>query len=214
MSNTARDRRRALLFVGSSLGLLAPDAGSVLFEGRALEAGDGPVRGALHAATGMVFQGAALLGSLSLAENVALPMRARLGTLPLPIVEEAVRMKLAQVGLLAAAERAPSELSGGMKKRAGIARALALDPRLLLLDEPTGGLDPITAGEIDALVGALRADLGVTVVVVSHDLASAARLADRVIVLGDGRALAAGTWSDVQACADPLARRFLGQEVA
>lgn len=190
-------------------GLLRPDAGAVLFEGRPLEPEAGPVREALRCATGMVFQGAALLSSIGLAENVALPMRVRLGGLSPEIIQEAVRMKLAQVGLLDAAERQPAELSGGMRKRAGIARALALDPRLLLLDEPTGGLDPVMSAEIDALIGALRQDLGVTVVIVSHDLTSAKRLADHVVILGNGRLLAEGTWSEVQTSADPAVRRFL-----
>lgn len=190
-------------------GLLRPHAGTVAFEGRPLEAESGPVREALRHATGMVFQGAALLSSINLADNVALPMRVRQAALSPEVVQEAVRMKLAQVGLLDAADRQPSELSGGMRKRAGIARALALDPRLLLLDEPTGGLDPVTSAEIDALIGALRQDLGVTVVIVSHDLTSAERLADRAVILGDGRILAEGTWSQVQASTDPAVRRFI-----
>jgi phospholipid/cholesterol/gamma-HCH transport system ATP-binding protein len=190
-------------------GLLRPDAGEVLFEGRPLEPEGGPVRDALRAATGMVFQGAALLSSMSLAENVALPMRARHDGLPPAVVREAVRMKLAQVGLLHALDLQPSQLSGGMRKRAGIARALALDPRLLLLDEPTGGLDPITSAEIDALIGRLREELGATVVVVSHDLASARRLADRAVILGAGRTLAEGTWDQVQESRDEEVRSFL-----
>jgi phospholipid/cholesterol/gamma-HCH transport system ATP-binding protein len=190
-------------------GLLRPDAGVVAFEGRPLEDEAGPVREALRCATGMVFQGAALLSSISLAENVALPMRVRQDALSPEIIQEAVRMKLAQVGLLDAAERQPAELSGGMRKRAGIARALALDPRLLLLDEPTGGLDPVTSAEIDALIGALREDLGVTMVIVSHDLVSAERLADRAVILGNGRILAEGTWSQIQTSSDPAVRRFL-----
>jgi phospholipid/cholesterol/gamma-HCH transport system ATP-binding protein len=190
-------------------GLLRPYAGAVTFEGRPLEPEAGPAREALRRATGMVFQGAALLSSISLAENVALPMRVRQAALAPEIIEEAVRMKLAQVGLLDAAQRQPAELSGGMRKRAGIARALALDPRLLLLDEPTGGLDPVTSGEIDALIGALREDLGVTVVIVSHDLMSAERLADRAVILGQGRVLSEGTWAEVQASPVPEVRRFL-----
>lgn len=195
-------------------GLLAPSAGAVTFEGRPLEAEGGPVREALRRATGMVFQGAALLSSISVGENVALPLRVRHPALSPTIIQEAVRMKLAQVGLLEAETRQPAELSGGMRKRAGIARALALDPRLLLLDEPTGGLDPVTAGEIDALIAALREDLGVTVVVVSHDLASAERLADRAVIIGRGQVLAEGTWSQVQGCPDPQVRRFLAGQVA
>src|SRR5579871_1657612 len=164
------------------VGLIHPDEGEVFFDGQPIEREGGPVRDALRRAAGFVFQGGALLSSLSLVDNVALPMRVR-HKLPDPVVEEAVRMKLAQVGLLEAVRLQPSELSGGMRKRAGIARALALDPSVLLLDEPTGGLDPVTADEIDSLVGRLREDLGVTVVVVSHDLASAHKLADRIVIM-------------------------------
>ena len=163
------------------VGLIRPDEGDVLFDGRPIEPEGGPVVDSLRRQTGFVFQGSALLSSIDLGDNVALPIRARL-LLPSRVVEEAVRMKLAQVGLLEAAHRTPSELSGGMRKRAGIARALALDPTLLLFDEPTSGLDPITSDEIDTLVGRLREDLGATVIVVSHDLASAAKIADRVVI--------------------------------
>jgi phospholipid/cholesterol/gamma-HCH transport system ATP-binding protein len=189
-------------------GLIPATGGEVLFEGRRLERESGPVLDALRRTSGFVFQGSALLSSISLGENIALPMRARLA-LPRPVLDEAVRMKLAQVGLLEAAHLLPSELSGGMRKRAGIARALALDPSLLLFDEPTSGLDPITADEIDTLVGRIREDLGATVVVVSHDLASARKLADRVAIMAQGRALAQGTWAQVGTSTDERVRAFL-----
>jgi phospholipid/cholesterol/gamma-HCH transport system ATP-binding protein len=189
-------------------GLLRPSEGEVRFEGRLIEPEGGPVRDALRRTAGFVFQGGALLSSITLTENVALPMRVHL-TLPPPVLDEAVRMKLAQVGLLEAVHLFPSELSGGMRKRAGIARALALDPTLLLFDEPTSGLDPITADEIDTLVGGIRDDLGATVVVVSHDLASARKLADRVVILAEGRALVEGTWQEVNESRDARVRAFL-----
>ena len=190
------------------VGLLRPTEGEVRFEGRPIEPEGGPVLDALRRATGFVFQGGALLSSIPLHDNVALPMHVRF-SLPDSVVDEAVRMKLAQVGLLHAAHLQPSELSGGMRKRAGIARALALDPTLLLFDEPTSGLDPMTSDEIDTLVGRLREDLRVTVVVVSHDLASAAKLADRVVIMAKGRALVEGSWSCVQSSTDPAVRAFL-----
>lgn len=189
-------------------GLLRPDAGQVLFEGRRLDTGDEEAIDAMRRATGLLFQGSALLSSLSVEENLALPLRARLGLSP-AVVREVVRMRLAQVGLLHAVGLQPSELSGGMRKRAGIARALALDPRLLLLDEPTSGLDPVTSDEIDTLVAQLRRELAITVVVVSHDLASAARLADRLVILGRGHKLVDGTWEQVQASRDEAVRGFL-----
>jgi phospholipid/cholesterol/gamma-HCH transport system ATP-binding protein len=189
-------------------GLVRPDAGEVRFEGRLLEPEGGPVTEALRRAAGFVFQGSALLSSISLSDNVALPMRARFA-FPEMLIDEAVRMKLAQVGLLGAGRLKPSQLSGGMRKRAGIARALALDPNLLMFDEPTAGLDPVTADEIDTLVGRIRDDLGATVLVVSHDLASAEKLADRVVIIAEGRALCQGRWHEVRASRDERVRGFL-----
>ena len=190
-------------------GLLVPAEGQVLFRGRPLEAEHGPVLDELRRSVGMVFQGGALLGSLTLEENVALPLRVNLAELPERLIREVVRMRLAQVGLLDAAERLPAELSGGMRKRAGIARALALDPPLLLLDEPTGGLDPITSDEMDTLVDHLGERGELTVVIVSHDLDSAAKLADEVVILGEGRIMAQGTWDEVQASRTEAVRAFL-----
>lgn len=190
-------------------GLLVPSQGRVLFRGRPLEPEHGPVLHELRRSAGMVFQGGALLGSLTLAENVALPLRVQLRDLPERLVREVVSMRLAQVGLLDAADRLPAQLSGGMRKRAGIARALALDPPLLFLDEPTSGLDPITADEMDELVGNLGERGQLTVVVVSHDLQSAAKLADQVALLGEGRLLAQGSWEEIQADDDEQVRAFL-----
>jgi len=190
------------------VGLLAPDGGGVLFEGTDLRAMGEAAFDDFRRATGMVFQGGALLNSISLRENVALPLRAHTSQPP-EVVAEAVRMRLAQVGLLEAADRMPSELSGGMRKRAGIARALALGPRLVVFDEPTSGLDPITADGIDDLVLSLRDATGATMVVVTHDLPSARKIADRVLVLSGGRALVEGTWDSVNATTDPRVRDFL-----
>jgi len=191
--------------------LLRPTSGTVLIEGRDAAALDEAASDEILRATGMVFQGGALLNSITLRENVALPMRAHTGLTP-SLIDEAVRMRLAQVGLLEAADRMPSELSGGMRKRAGIARALALDPRILFFDEPTSGLDPVTSDGIDNLVLELREALGATMVVVTHDLPSARKIADHLVVLSRGRALAEGTWAEVQATADPEVRAFLDRQ--
>jgi phospholipid/cholesterol/gamma-HCH transport system ATP-binding protein len=191
-------------------GLLPTTEGCVLVDGRDLASMDAAEREALQLATGMVFQGGALLNSISLRENVALPLRAHRGY-PADVVDEAVRMRLAQVGLLEAADRMPSELSGGMRKRAGIARALALEPRLLFFDEPTSGLDPVTSDGMDNLVLELREALGCTMIVVTHDLPSARKIADRVVVLSGGRALVEGRWEKVNASEDPEVRDFLGR---
>jgi len=188
--------------------LQEPTSGSVVLDGREAASLDEAASDDVLRATGMVFQGGALLNSINLRENVALPLRAHT-RLPRGLVEEAVLMKLAQVGLLEAADRMPSELSGGMRKRAGIARALALDPRVLFFDEPTSGLDPVTSDGIDNLVLELRDALGATMIVVTHDLPSARKIADRLVVLGRGRVLAEGTWDEVQASRDPEVRAFL-----
>jgi phospholipid/cholesterol/gamma-HCH transport system ATP-binding protein len=190
------------------VGLLRPTEGEVLVDGADLHARDQAGMEEYHRATGMVFQGGALLNSISCAANVALPMRVHLD-MPGDLVGEAVRMKLAQVGLLHAEHLMPSELSGGMRKRAGIARALALDPALVFYDEPTSGLDPVTAAGMDELVLELKAALGVTQVVVTHDLPSARRIADHLVVLAGGRMLVNGTWDDAQGSRDPKVRDFL-----
>ena len=191
--------------------LMAPTSGTVLVEGKDVAGHDESASDDMRRATGMVFQGGALLNSISLRENVALPMRAHTA-FPPALVDEAVRMKLAQVGLLEAADRMPSELSGGMRKRAGIARALALDPRLVFFDEPTSGLDPVTSDGIDNLILELRDALGATMVVVTHDLPSARKIADRLVVLSRGRALVEGTWDEAQASTDPEVRAFLDRQ--
>jgi phospholipid/cholesterol/gamma-HCH transport system ATP-binding protein len=193
------------------VGLMRPTDGEALFEGRSLPSMGPAAFDDFRRAAGMVFQGGALLNSISLRENVALPMRAHT-TQPPDLIDEAVRMRLAQVGLLEAADRMPSELSGGMRKRAGIARALALDPSVVFFDEPTSGLDPITSDGIDDLVLALRDGLGVTMVVVTHDLPSARKIADRMLVMGGGRALVEGIRDEVQLSRDPAVRAFLDRQ--
>ncbi|MGE0710357.1 MAG: ABC transporter ATP-binding protein [Planctomycetota bacterium] len=190
------------------LGLQRPSEGEVLVEGRELGGlGPGELE-AYHRRLGMVFQGGALVSSLPLGENVALPMRA--AGLHERVIREAVRMRLAQVGLLGAIDLLPAELSGGMRKRASIARALALEPELLLCDEPTSGLDPITADGIDRLLVELRESQAMTLVVVSHDLPSAERVADRVLVLDRaGEAAVDGDWEAVQDCGSRDVQDFL-----
>ena len=190
-------------------GLYRPSAGTIRFEGEELTAPG--VLERMRAATGMVFQGGALLGSLTALENVELAIRARFD-LPRAVVEEAARMKLAQVGLDSDAHKPPAQLSGGMRQRVGIARALALDPRLLLMDEPTSGLDPRTAAGMDELVLELRDVVGVTPLVVTHDLASTERIADRVHVLDRGKTWAVGTYAELRAREDERLRAFLDRE--
>lgn len=190
------------------IALLDPDAGRVEVLGRDLHALD--ERGRLQARRelGYVFQGAALFDSLTVYENVGFPLLQR------RVDERRVRTRveevLAEVNLAEAIDRFPSELSGGMQKRAGLARAIIERPRIVLYDEPTTGLDPLTTDTINELIQGLKARHGVTSVVVTHDVRSAFTIADRMILLERGRIAAIGTPAEVRRSQDPLVRRFLG----
>jgi phospholipid/cholesterol/gamma-HCH transport system ATP-binding protein len=157
---------------------------------------------------GMSFQGSALFGSLSVGDNVALPLREHTKLEP-STVEIIVRLKLDQVGLAGFENYMPSELSGGMKKRAGIARALAMDPEILFFDEPSAGLDPIIAAGVDELILQLKKAFRMTIVVVTHELASAYLIADRVAVIDKGYLVALGTMDEMRASTHPRVRQFL-----
>ncbi|MDR7556668.1 MAG: ATP-binding cassette domain-containing protein [Armatimonadota bacterium] len=196
------------------VGLLRPDRGTIHVFGQPVHALPDEDLDALRMRVGVVFQSAALFDSMTVAENVAFPLR-RHRRLAGQALRARVDELLALVGLTGAGELLPAQLSGGMRKRVGIARALALAPDLLLYDEPTGGLDPITARTVDELILRLRADLGTTAVVVTHDLASAFRLADELAVMDAGRLVAAGTPAAIRASAHPFVQRFLasGAEV-
>lgn len=160
---------------------------------------------------GVLFQDGALLGSLRLGENIALPLREHT-ELTDSLIEEIVRLKLKLVGLADFMDYFPSELSGGMRKRAGLARAMALDPAVLLCDEPTSGLDPITAADMDQLILELRATFDMTIVVVTHDLESLYAIADHVVVLSAGRMLFEGPLAGLAASDDPFIHQFLARQ--
>jgi phospholipid/cholesterol/gamma-HCH transport system ATP-binding protein len=167
------------------IGLFEPAAGTIEIFGEDIARLGRAERERLGARWAVLFQDGALFSSLTVGENIAVPMKERLD-LPPALIEQLCVMKLALVGLTPdTAQKHPSELSGGMRKRAALARALALDPPLLFLDEPTAGLDPILAGELDGLVRDLKDSLGLTVFMVTHDLESLAALADRIAVLVD-----------------------------
>lgn len=157
---------------------------------------------------GVLFQSGALFNSMTVADNVALPLREHTD-LPDETIEIMVKIKLELVGLRMHADKMPAMLSGGMKKRAGLARAIALDPKILFYDEPSAGLDPVTSTEIDHLIMDLNDKLGVTSVVVTHEMDSAFRIADRMVLLDRGKFVACGTPQEMRDSSDPLVRQFV-----
>src|SRR3954466_15992732 len=157
---------------------------------------------------GVLFQSGALFNSMSVFENVALPLREHTD-LEEETIQIMVKIKLELVGLREHSDKMPSELSGGMKKRAGLARAIALDPKILFYDEPSAGLDPVTSAEIDQLIIDLNRKLGVTSVVVTHEMDSAFRIADRMVLLDRGKFIVSGTPQQFRESTDPLVRQFV-----
>ena len=160
---------------------------------------------------GVLFQSGALFGSMSLGDNVALPLR-ELTRLDESTIQVLIRLKLDLVGLSGFEQLSPSQLSGGMRKRAGLARALALDPEILLFDEPSAGLDPITAAGIDALILKLKETFPMTIVVVTHELASAFLIADRIAVMFNGEIIALGTPEEIRQNPHPRVQQFLNRK--
>jgi phospholipid/cholesterol/gamma-HCH transport system ATP-binding protein len=190
------------------VGLLTPFSGSVKLFGRTLGELDSPETMSLLRSAGILFQNGALLGSLTVEENVALPLEMHT-SLGKDLIREIVGLKLAQVGLSEAGALLPQELSGGMRKRAALARALALDPPLLFCDEPSAGLDPVTAAGLDELLLTLRRQLSITIVVVTHELASIRKIADNVVFLHDGHVLYQGGLDKAEHAGDgPIADFF------
>jgi len=190
------------------IGLLRPNAGTVRVLGTDMWTASDAEVAAVRRQIGVLFQDGALWSSLTVAQNVAAPMIEH-HRLPPRLVRALVRLRLAQAGLpLSAATKLPSELSGGMRKRAALARALALEPRILFLDEPTSGLDPITARAFDTMVRGLVEDLGITVFIVTHDLDTLLGAVDRVVVLAQGRVRADGPVHEVMHIDDPWVRAY------
>jgi len=189
------------------VGLLQPDAGDVIVDGRAVSTLERAALTALRREIGFVFQFAALFDSMSVFDNVALGLRRR--DLSDDEIAARVREALALVDLTGAEERYPAELSGGMRKRVGIARAIALRPRYILYDEPTTGLDPVTSAVIDQLMVRTREYLRVTGIVVTHDMRSAYTVGDRIAMLYEGKIRQVGTVAQIQETEDPVVRQFI-----
>lgn len=194
-------------------GLLQPDAGRVVVDGRDLATLDARGLEALRHELGIQFQGSALFDSMSVAENVAFPMR-ELGHLPRAVVAERVTKTLRLLGLEDARDQLPGELSGGMKKRVGFARAMALEPKILLSDEPAAGLDPLTTRAVEDTIVAARRTLGATAFVITYSLSTAFRIADRLGFLHDGRIVAEGPPEAFRHHPHPALQRFLHEWLA
>ncbi|HLK69574.1 MAG TPA: ATP-binding cassette domain-containing protein [Bryobacteraceae bacterium] len=190
------------------VGLEKPSSGHVLINGVDISTATPREMDSIRKRIGLAFQGGALIGSLSVGGNISLPLLEHT-TLEPSTIEVMVRIKLEQVGLSGFENYSPSQLSGGMKKRAAFARAMALDPEILFFDEPSAGLDPITAAGIDNLILSLKKAYGLTIVVVTHELASAFLIADRIILIDHGSIAAMGPVEDVRNSQDPRVRQFL-----
>jgi phospholipid/cholesterol/gamma-HCH transport system ATP-binding protein len=190
------------------VGLERPTGGEIWIRGRNFAAMSEADQDELRKKMGMSFQGGALFGSLTVGENVALPLREHT-PLDNSTIEIIVRLKLNQVGLSGFDSYMPAQLSGGMKKRAAIARALAMDPEILFCDEPSAGLDPIIAAGIDELILKLKKAFQITIVVVTHELASAFLIADRMVLIDKGNIVADGTPQELRESQHPRVRQFL-----
>lgn len=198
------------VFLRALLGLLRPSQGKVLVKGISLvEEQDSPVRDTI----GVLFQQGALFSGLTVWQNVAVPLRERLNFSG-KVLEQLIESKLLMAGLdPAVGNKFPSELSGGMKKRAALARALILDPKILVLDEPTSGLDPVAARAFDTMIRTLAESLRMTVLVVTHDLDTLAGVVDRILVLGEGKLIADGSYYKVKRVEHPWIKEYFSSRV-
>ncbi len=190
------------------IGLQRPSSGEIFINGQDITRMNDEQLNSIRTRMGVLFQGAALFNSMTIGDNVALPLQehTRLNESTIQIM---VRMKLSQVGLGGFEEYLPSQLSGGMKKRAGLARALAMDPEILFFDEPSAGLDPVVSASLDELILKLKKAFRMTIVVVTHEMASAFLIADRITLLDQGVVLASGSPEDIRASTHPKVQQFL-----
>ncbi len=193
------------------IGLLKPASGTVTIGGTDLTTMSHAAYRAFSRSMGVLFQSGGLFNSMTVGDNVAFPLREHT-RLAEPVIDIVVKLKLQQVGLPGTEGLMPSELSGGMRKRAGLARALALDPNILFLDEPTTGLDPIIGAGIDELIVRIRDMYKATMVVVAHDIASSMRIADRIAIFRDRRIVELGTPEQIQTSDDDFVQQFLHRQ--
>jgi phospholipid/cholesterol/gamma-HCH transport system ATP-binding protein len=189
-------------------GLLPPLEGEVFFGSEKVDFQSEASLESLYHGIGVLYQDGALLNNLTLFENVALPVRMHHPDMPEAVLKEMVHDRLAQVDLLDSAAKYPSELSGGMRKRGALARALVLDPAVVLCDEPSGGLDPITSNHLDELLLRIKETFRTTFVVVTHELRSIQRIADQILVLREGRLHFSGSLAEVLNSEDAFVRTF------
>lgn len=190
------------------IGAEEPDSGEVIVDGINIHSPNRKTKDEARRKFGVLFQSAALLNGLTVGENVALPIQ-RHTDLPQSTIDLMVKLKLELVGMGSAVDKYPYEISGGMKRRAGLARAIALDPAIVFYDEPSAGLDPVMIGVIDKLIMDLTAKLGITSVVITHEMPSIHRIADEVLMLFRGKFVFHGTPEQLKSSRDPLVRQFI-----
>jgi phospholipid/cholesterol/gamma-HCH transport system ATP-binding protein len=195
------------------IGILKPDAGRILLDGADLVVLGGAAREAVSRKFGMLFQGAALFDSMTVAENVAFGLN-RHTDLPPEAKRVRVTESLEKVGLRNIEHLMPHELSGGMKKRVGLARAIAYRPEIILYDEPSTGIDPIRADAINELINLLKTEMGVTSIVITHDMVSAYKVADLIAMLYEGRIAAVGTPEEIRESPNPVVQQFINGRAA
>lgn len=195
-------------FLRHLIGTIKPDEGEIWMFGQNIADASEDQMDAMRRKFGMLFQSGALFDSMTVGENIALPLREHT-KLDDNVISIMIKMVLEQVGLRGFEDLMPSQLSGGMKKRVGLARALIMDPKIVFYDEPTAGLDPIMTGVVDKLVIDLTKKLHITSVVVTHDMASVFRIADRIVMLYQGTILETGTPSEIKNSKNPMVQQFI-----
>ena len=218
--NLAVPRARTTVIIGRSgsgksvilkhmIGLIKPDQGQVLLDGQDITHMDDRQLNQMRKRFGMLFQDAALFDSMNVGQNVAFPLREHLPRSRHKEIPAMVAEKLRRVGLEGSEDKLPSQLSGGMRKRVGLARAIALEPEIILFDEPTTGLDPLMADAINRLISDTQAELGVTAVAISHDIQGAFKIAHNIAMLYLGKIIASGTPDEILANQDPVVQQFI-----